>query len=132
MSELTAIVPDKGIRGCYNGTGGTIAKGTLVALTTTANHKRYQIAKCGDGARALGVAMEDISNLTYGDVQVDGVAIALSGGAITRGLVVSSDTNGKVVTGASGDIVVGQAVTITSGGDELFELELTPGGNVVP
>jgi len=36
---LTAIVPEKGVRQVYNGTGGTLSKGTFVKLKASATYK---------------------------------------------------------------------------------------------
>ncbi len=132
MSEPTSIVPDKGIRSGLNQTGGTLLKGTLVVLTTGANDDPYRIAVAGAGAGVLGVLMEDVPNLSRGDVQVVGKAIVLASAAVTRGDALASDAAGKAVAAGTGDITIGSSVTTAAALDDLFEVELAgPGGGYI-
>ena len=132
MSEPTAIVPDQATRGCLNDTGGTIPKGTIVALTTGANDTPYQIAVAGDGVSMLGVASTDILDTEFGNVQVVGKAIVLAGAAVTRGDAVASNASGRAIAAATGKITLGSSITTAAADGDLFEVELAgPGGGYI-
>lgn len=143
-AEPTAIVPDKGIRGCLNTETGTIAKGTLVVLTTGAGDAPFSIATSGAGALVLGVTMEDIPGTTTltgdpgphrGNVQVEGKAIVIAGAAVARGVNVMSNATGRGITAVAaaspGNITAGQSITPAAADGDLYEVELAgPGGGV--
>ncbi len=137
-AEPTAIVPDKGIRGCLNIGTADIPKGTFVVLTTGATDEPFSIAISGDGAQVLGVAMEDILGTTAaavlgfgaqrGNIQVSGKALVLAGAAVARGAAVGSNASGSAIVAATGDIVAGAGGTVGVS-TELMEVELAgPGG----
>lgn len=110
MPEPRAIVPDKGVRGCYNETGSTLPAKRFVSLNTSGTQPR-SVALTGDDAAAYGVTMQDIPNLAWGDVQVEGTAIMTAGGTIGIGLGVSSAASGVPKVADSGSVINGKAIT---------------------
>ena len=135
MAEPTAIVPDKGIRGCYNDGVDTLVLGLSVKLSTIGD-ERLQVEPAGAGEGVYGIVAETkgIESQTWGDIQVEGIARGLSGAAVTKGAAVAADADGKLVAAGSGALVVGVAVTAALGVDSIFEVELsgTGGGYVAP
>jgi hypothetical protein len=130
LNQPRVIAPE--FRACYNGTGGAIAKGTIVKLKTSSPAQPGEIVA---GAAATdtfyGVAANAIPNGEWGDVQVRGVALVLVGAAgLAAGqLQITSDGSGKAVAAASGNTLLGQGLyTGALVQDDLAEVELTPGG----
>jgi len=125
LNQERVIAPE--IRGCYNDSGATIAKGKIVKL-----HSAGPAGTVRLGAAATdplyGVAMSDIPNGEWGDVQIGGQAIVLGGGVVNQGAQVTSDGTGNGVAAASGNSSLGTAVTAGANG-QFFEVELAgPGG----
>jgi hypothetical protein len=132
MAEPTRIVPDKGTRSVYNGTGGTLSKGTLVILKTTGTIKGEIIASSATSDRYYGLLTADVGDGEWGDCQVQGVALGLSGAGITKGDLVMFGTGAKVITATTGLMSAGVARETVSGADTLLEIELHgPGGQLL-
>lgn len=119
-------VVDPEIRSCLNQTGGTIAKGTIVKYHTTGDVGRIVKAAAATDP-LLGVAMADIPDGAYGDVQVGGIGICLGGGVVAQGAQVTSDANGKGAAAAGGNSMLGLALTPATL-DNFFEVDLNPIG----
>ena len=132
MTEPTNIVGPDSIRSGKNTSGSEIAKGTIVKLAATPT-VRDEIEPAGAVTDAFyGVAMEDIPDDGWGNVQVNGKAIVLGGDDVAVGARVTSTAAGKGDEAAAGNAVLGIAVTAGADG-ELFEVELTgPGGTEMP
>lgn len=119
---------DPKILGCYNATGSTILRGTIVKLVAAASVPQQVQPAAAATDPFFGVAMADVPNLTFGDIQTDGVAIVLAGGVVAVGANVTSDGSGKGVAASSGNAIVGLAITdgVNNG---YMEVKLaTPGG----
>lgn len=110
--------------------GGTTAAADLstkqfyvVKMTSTG------INLCGDGEACVGILQNDSAALgRAAEVEVFGLSKAIGGAAITQGALVASDANGKVVTAASGDYVLGTAWTGCGADGEYFTVLLRPAG----
>lgn len=80
----------------------------LVKAHTTAN----QVVLCGDGQDAIGVLIEPAAAAGRAvTVANGGVVRAYAGASVSVGARVASDASGKIVTAASGDYVLGVALT---------------------
>lgn len=130
LNQERVIAPE--IRGCYNGTGSTISKGLAVKLKTSSPTVQGEVVL---GAAVTdtcyGVAMADIPNGEWGDVQVRGVALVKVGAAgLAAGqLQVACDAAGKAVAAAAGNTLLGIALNTSAlAENDLCEVELTPGG----
>ena len=119
MSQPRSI--PEGLRAGLNKSGADLAAGVVVVLDGT-NFEGIKLPASADDAQ-LGITMNAIPNGTYGDVQTRGVAVGLSGGAISAGARLGANTAGKLIPIASGKAFIGIAKTDASDGD-LFELEL--------
>jgi hypothetical protein len=119
------------IRSAFNNTGSTILKGTIVKLNTSAPLYAGEIAKAAANSDVLyGVTMQDVLNGAWGDVQISGIAIVLVGTANAIGARLTSDANGKTITWATTQSLLGIAVTAGVVADVYQEVELAgPGGN---
>lgn len=85
----------------------------LVKGHTTAN----QVVLAGDGENAIGVLYEPAAAAGRAvAVANGGVVRAYAGGNVSVGARVASDANGKIVTAASGDYVLGVAKTAGADG----------------
>lgn len=130
LNQERVIAPE--IRGCYNGTGVAIAKGTIVKLKTSSPSQAGEVILAAAATDTFyGVAMADIPNLEWGDCQVRGVALVKVGAAgLAAGqLQVTSDGSGLAVAASSGNTLLGLAGNtgaLVSG--DMCEVELTPGG----
>jgi hypothetical protein len=131
MAEPRVTVGERDIRSVYNGTGGDLAKGTIVEYKTSGVQDEI-IASVSAGGPFLGVLSDALSDATWGNCQIHGKALALSLGAVTKGNRVTWGTGAKVTTAAATNVVLGVAASTASGADELFEIELAgPGGQVM-
>lgn len=130
MPEPRVIADAENLRSGFNETGGALLKETLVKLAT-AGTEPESVAQAGNGERIYGVLTDDTPIGDRGGVQIGGRARVLSGAAVGAGVPFASDANGKAVLAATGDIVAGQTITAAGALDEVIEVELTPGGQVV-
>ena len=131
MTELTRVVPDKGIRQVYNGTGGTLLQGTFVKLKTAPTYKNEIEAATGNTDAYYGVLTADLATASYGDCQIEGVALVLGGEAVAVGVRVMPGAAGAGFTCTAGNSVVGIAVTLGALAT-LFEVELAKGSARMP
>lgn len=82
-----------------------------------------EVVLCGDGEKAVGLLQNKPVENKGATVAVGGVAKGIAGGVIAKGAQVASDGNGKLVTAASGDFVIGTAEVLTADGD-IFPVDL--------
>lgn len=77
-----------------------------------------QVDPTGDGAAAIGVLLNDPAAAgRAAEVCIGGLTRVSAGGSITAGDEVASDAAGEAVAAATGDIILGTAVTGGSDGD---------------
>lgn len=120
---------------------------TLIAATgADINQRRFVtqgasgIAQSADGADAIGVSLEmyDDSEHTAGNatrsipVAVNqGMRIEVeAGAAIAIGADVSSDAAGKAITSATGDAILGKALSAASADGEVIEVLFSKAGRL--
>lgn len=76
------------------------------------------------GDAAIGVAIitnnEDAANGESVDIQVKDIGLAMAGGTIAKGAEIASDANGKAVTAAAGDFVMGTALEAATSGQFFY------------
>ena len=113
-------------RSGYNGTGSTIAKGTILALKSSGKYREVIVAASATAA-VYGVAAQDIPTGTYGLVYIGGTMPTLASGALTVGGRVTSNGSGQAANAVTGNSVLGIAVEAGSAG-VLTEIELQVGG----
>lgn len=135
MAEPRAIVPEKGIRPGYNGTGSDLAKYVAVAVTAAGQDDPTEIELPAAGGKIYGVVVSSkvrvdvtpdvgIPNGEVGDIQVEGrVPMLVGTGGVAVGNAVAVDAAGAAVVAASGNIVIGEAVTAAAD-TEFAEIEL--------
>lgn len=77
-----------------------------------------KLALCGAGAQGVGV-LQDKPNAdgVAGNFAFGGVSKIALGGTVTSGQMLASDSAGKFVAAASGDIAMGIAITGGSSGE---------------
>lgn len=119
-------------RSSYNNTGATILKGTIVKLNAAGPLFAGEVAKAAANSDTLyGVTTMDILNGAWGDVQVEGICPVLVGTASAVGARLTSDANGKTITWASGQSLLGIGVTAGVVADVYQEVEIAGvAGNV--
>ena len=79
---------------------------------------------CGNGAKALGVLNADTDQDEQAPVTSLGIALVLSGAAISLGAKIQSDAAGKAITFSSGE-ANGYALDSATGADELIRVRLS-------
>lgn len=88
-----------------------------------------QVDGAGDGAAAIGVLQNKPSAAGQAaEIAVSGVAKVVAGSAITAGQRVASASDSEAIPAATGDIVVGVAMTSGDAGD-LVEVLLQAAGD---
>jgi hypothetical protein len=78
---------------------------------------------CGNGAKALGVLNANTALNEQAPVTSSGIALVLSGAAVSLGDKLQSNASGKAITFASGD-ANGYALDAATGADELIRVKL--------
>ena len=129
INQQRTIAPE--FRSVYNNTGGTLAKGTIVKLQATTPAYAGEIVKAVAATDTLyGVLTMDTPTATWGDCQIDGVAIVLCGTASVVAARVTCDGAGKTITWSTGNSLLGINLTPGVVADVYHEVELAgPGGN---
>lgn len=114
-----------------NNTGSTMLKGMVVKMDTTQDCIVLPAATT-DGI--LGVVRNDIAPGAMGDVQIEGLAIVLAGGAISVGGEVMANTSGKGVAFSAGAgtnaNLLGKANSAASVDGDYIEVELSGPGTI--
>lgn len=130
--EPRTIVNPGDIRAKKNSTGATLPKGTVVKISAASDDLVLKPGAIADAA--YGVAMNDILDGQWGDIQIRGIAIALAGtGGVTRGDRLTHDSAGfgRLSTSApaagTNNAFVGVANRTAAVGT-LFEVELAAPG----
>lgn len=133
MTEPRVFVSPGDIRSVYNGTGGELAKGTIVMYAASPTVNGEIVAATAVNDAFLGVLMEDLPDASWGNCQIRGIALVLSLGAIAANARLTWGTGAKATTAAAGNGVLGIAAMAAAGADELFQAELSgPGGLEMP
>lgn len=78
---------------------------------------------CGNGAKALGVCNAETDKAEMAPVTSVGIALVLSGNAVTLAAPIQSDAAGKAVP-LSGGSLNGYALDAATGADELIRILL--------
>ncbi len=78
---------------------------------------------CGNGKKALGVCNAETDSGEQAPVAANGIALVLSGAAVSIEDKIQSDANGKAITFSSGE-ANGYALDAATGVDELIRLLL--------
>jgi hypothetical protein len=121
------------IRAGFNVTGASLPIGSIVLVKTSPAIANEVTLCTSDTAAYYGVAMHEIADDEWGDIQIRGLALVRGGAAVAIGDRVMSDGTGEGITATSGKNTLGIAMQV--GADNtLFEVELSgPGGaSVVP
>jgi hypothetical protein len=134
MPQLRTIPGlDGSARPKKNANVATIAAKRIVKATAVADE--CDLAVAATDLKLVGVTTAAIPTGKYGDVQHAGKAILTSGAAVAVGDKITADAAGKGVTAApaagTNNGIVGTAVTLTSGADIDFEIELSPEGTTL-
>lgn len=89
-----------------------------------------EIALSGDGEAILGILQNDPNTGEAGNVMSAGISKAVAGAAITEGDLIASDANGKIITAASADRTIGQALDAASADGDIIEVLLGSFGRI--
>lgn len=128
MGAPRTTVPSEFIRSGKNTSGSNIVKGTFVKYKATPTVPQEITPTTAVTDAVLGVAMYDIANGYWGDIQIAGIAEVLGSAAVAVGARVTSTATGTSVTAGSGEQVFGIAVTLGAAAT-IHEVELSgPGG----
>ena len=61
------------------------------------------------------------------DVQIKEIGLAMAGGAIAAGVPVAAGADGKLVTAAAGNFVLGYAITPATADGDIFQVQIAKG-----
>jgi hypothetical protein len=89
-------------------------------------------ALAGAGENAVGVLQDKPASGAFGCVQVDGVSQVIAGEAINEGDLISATAAGKAQVAASGEFIVGRALTAAGADAEYFSMLVHSAGAKVP
>lgn len=88
-------------------------------------------ALAGNGENAVGILQDEPASGAFGCVQTSGVSQAIAGDTINEGDRIGTDANGKCVPAATGDYIIGRALTSAASG-EYFSLLVNSAGAKEP
>lgn len=94
----------------------------IVKMTSTG------VNLCGDGEAPLGVLLNKPTAGQACEVETLGITKVIGGAAITQGVLIASDANGKAKLAATGNYTLGTAITGCGADLELFTGLLRPAG----
>lgn len=90
-------------------------------------NEKGEAVLCGKGEAAIGVVLpETPAAAAAGDditVQIKNIGYGRAGGAVSAGAKVAVDADGKFVTAAAGDFIVGIAMSAAAKADALFQID---------
>jgi hypothetical protein len=133
MPQLRQIIPDGAVRSKKNANVGTLAAKRIVKATAVADE--CDLAVAATDLKLVGITMAAIPTGKFGDIQKAGKGILTAGAAVAVGDKITADAAGKGVAAApaagTNNGIVGTAVTLTSGADIDFEIELSPEGTTL-
>ena len=98
----------------------------LDATNATSNLANVVVASVA-GQKVLGVLQNKPIAGQTANVMLYGITKAIAGGTVTQGDLVTTDANGKVVTAATGNFILGRALESAAAGG-VFSVLLLPGG----
>lgn len=108
-----------------------IARGTVSKLTFVKPHASERgVVASTDGAAAIGVSLLDGVAGTAIGVVTEGRVKVIAGGNIAAGANVASDLNGRAITAASADIILGTALE-AGVNNQVVTIQFYQGGNAV-
>lgn len=103
------------------------AKMFYIVKVDTANDNSVVLAAAGTDP-IVGVLQNKPKATAAAVVRMSGTSKVIAGGTVTRGDLVTSDSNGKAVTTTTNkDVAVGRALSSAVSGD-IFEIQLSPTG----
>lgn len=113
---------------------------SLIAAADLSAKQYYLVKVDGDGKAALagageaavGVLIDKPASGVMGAVQVDGVAPVVAGEAINEGDLISATAAGKAQVAASGEHIIGRALTAAGADLEQFSMLVHAAGAKVP
>ena len=86
------------------------------------------------GKAALGIAIattgDPLGKVDIGDqvdIQIKDIGLAMAGGAVNAGAPVTIGANGKLVTAASGNFVLGYAITSAKADGDIIQVQIAKG-----
>lgn len=79
-----------------------------------------------------GVSVEKMFSGKSQSYQFEGITQVLSGAAVSVHALVTANASSKAVAAATGNIVLGRALTAAAGADEIIEVELWKGRSLAP
>jgi len=85
------------------------------------------IVLAGAGEAALGIITEAAVENKPVTVQFGGIAKAIAAGAFNAGVMLASDGNGKLTTASTGNEVIGIALEVSGGANEIVAVALLSG-----
>jgi len=121
MSTMPQIAPE--FRPGRNRSGSTIGK-YLCVKRDASNLPNGLTLTAADTDVAVGVTGEEIANNANGNVCIKGRHPVTANGAITAGLRIACEANGKVKAAASGDTVIGVAEEAALADNDVILAEL--------
>ncbi|MCD8195896.1 MAG: DUF2190 family protein [Lachnospiraceae bacterium] len=83
------------------------------------------------GANALGLFIAEMPDVAAGDdvtVQIKESGLWATGEAVAAGAELACDADGKAVTAASGNFIVGIALEAAAAADEIIKVQITKSG----
>ena len=89
----------------------------------------FKVAACGDGEKAVGILQDKpAADGRAGNVRISGTSKVVAGAAIALGAEVASDANGKCVTAASGDYILGVALEAAGAANQIIAVTFYSAG----
>lgn len=111
--------------------GAAVADIRFKAVTFNAEGK---VILAEAGKEALGIAIattgDPVGKVAIGDqvdIQIKDIGLAMAGGAVAAGASVAIGADGKLVAAASGNFVLGYAITAAKADGDIIQVQIAKG-----
>lgn len=90
---------------------------------------KVKLPAAGDPVIGIAIGENDtVAADEMVDIQIKDIGKWIASGAIAVGAEVATDANGKAATAASGDFIVGFALTAASAAGDIIQVQITKSG----
>lgn len=113
----------------YGQAGANIQEPAFRAATFDSNGNIVPVSTAG--VPAIGLFIGEMPSIDAGDdctVQIKECGLWAAGAAVAAGAELACDANGKAVTAAEGDFILGFALEAATAADDIIKVQITKSG----
>lgn len=114
------------------GKAGAVVEDIRFKAVTFNDEGKVILAEAGKPALGIAIATtgDPVGKVAVGDqvdIQIKDIGLAMAGGEVKAGAPVTIGTDGKLVTAASGNFILGYAVTAAKADGDIIQIQIAKG-----